>query len=82
MGARRYGQEGALALHGKCAGQARFVSITTFWFAQLSQDTFTCSKIKIYLNCDCGHGSAPALTGGALDISPPGALRSVEGRAE
>ena len=47
----------------------RFTSITTFGSHKkepksLPQDTF--HWLKIYLHCDCGWGSAPDPTGGAL----------------
>ena len=76
--ARRHGQERALVVAWKMY-KARFASVTTFWFARkepksLPQDTL--HRLKIYLNCNCGSGSAPDPTRGAYSTptDPPPAV--------
>jgi len=65
--------------------KARFASFTTFWFAQKVPKSRHVSRLKIYLNCDCGRGSGPDPTGGA-NCAPSGPLdvlkRFAKGRVD
>ena len=57
MGARRHGQDGALAVPWKMY-KTRFASVTTSCFPQKQPKSLP-QRFKIYLNCDCSWGSAP-----------------------